>query len=363
MQGLINWVGTLGAIAMIGSWSFVAYADLDPTLKNVLVTEAEKKTGNSPVTPELLVEGKKLVKPAVRIKENQTVYLATPNNEGGHNLTNVYLHPKNGGLYVQESGKSRYLELDSKSKIEKDFLRHFAYVLQQRHPEEPATKKFFERYFEAGKEVVPVSFSAPKIKLKLGEFGQEDDVPTPPTLEQVYSIMEEPSTWTGVECTAERCIFKKDEDLVALSHPGAADLLLKENELLDPSDEKPVEADEVRSPSDIDRILREQPEGVTHVFVLITHKDCGPCRNLKKVGGEWCEFVRKLKKAGRRGEMAAFVENVQTAQFAPSDIVKQYAVDGAGYPQMLIFERSSDGAWASTPKKVTATQIAEKLKD
>ena len=350
----------MGLTTLVFSTLVVA-GDLTATLDNINLLEGEKTAGPTLITPKISVEGKSLRETVVRIQPGESVSMAIPTGKDTANLIRVYFDDKTGGVFISEASpaKTRFLKLYVKSaktpltleqRTERNFIRQFAYVLRQRHPQDPGTVKYLNRYFPVVENEIE----------KTTVFDISRPLTKKEPIEKVFHLMEKPATWKGKECTAERCLYEHPEfGTLTLSHPGAADLIFDEDELVDPEEEKLPLAPHIASKIELEKKLEELPEEVGKVFVLITHEHCGPCQTLKKSGSSWAKICRQIRKAQRR-EISALMEHSKTEAFAPSTLMETYGLP-AGYPQLLVFERDESGRWNS-PRQVSAGNISTVLK-
>jgi hypothetical protein len=364
MKGLVIWVGILASMGLFASTDAES---LRATLDNIELVQSEKNVAGKILTPSITVGGHKFREPVIRISKLEKTYLATPLSGGEATLKQAYLSLETGGVYIEEGSGTRYLKLDG-NPVERLFLRQFAYLLQQRHPSDPSTAKFFKFYFgidnAPAKERIskalasPLSDTTVEGTVSLGAITTEEG--EIPTLDQLFHYMQYPAEWKGLRCSEKNCVYQHATlGTIELRHPGAADLTFTDEDLVNPEDEKPVDATEVQTKSELEQLLEKQPADVTVLYVLISHEECGPCKRLKKVGGLWSELVRRVRR-GKLKHLALFVENARTPNFAPSNLVSQLALP-RGYPQLVIFERTSAGAWTA-PKHVGASEIERHLK-
>ncbi len=344
--------------------------ELTKTLEKVKILEAEK-TGSSVVTPAIVIEGKTLVDCVVRIHPNEGVSMSIPSSTPNtRSLKRVFADPKTGGLFITDEkhpeavaagGSTRYLKIKAPEKtapltlverIENLFIKQMAYLLIQRHKDDPITSKFFDWYFPIQEEESAFDLGKGAPKFVIGE--------DPKT--KLFHFMEKPSDWEGQACTDTECRFVNPNlgELV-LPHPGAADLVVSPEELAETSELHQPLAPEVQDASELEAQLSQLPADVETVYFLISHKNCAPCqaikRNDREVQGLWTKFCRKIKKSKR---LAALMENASMEPKALSPIMTKYGCV-LTYPQILIFHRDQNGAWEA-PQVVPFQKFEEILR-
>lgn len=370
---IFRWASLICAVGFAGE-------PLDTDLKKIARLESEKVSEGSVVSPKLLVSGKPFKRNLIAFRSKESVSISIPIDQNSATLRQVFLNLENGGIYlvdpnhpeaVKAKSQTRYLQMASSDKAEPAFLKQFAHLLQQRHPKDPSTAKFFKFYF--GVEQSDESLAEIKFPFAEGENFQNTALESlslmpqeqPVDLERLFDLMANPQDWTGLECspvpgsTGKRCRYEHAKlGQMVLAHPGPADVLFEESELFDPKDLLPVEAPVVASRPELEKVLAEQPPEVTTALVLVTHEDCGPCTALKRPTGLWGELCQRLRRKHVEG-VAAFAEVVDTPNFAPSPLMAEYALP-RGYPQLLVFRRAGSG-WSS-PQRYSAAELQEQLR-
>ncbi len=359
---------------------FASFASepLSTNLETARRLDSEKVSAGAVASPVILVRGKPFKRKLIVFRSEGGVAFSNPIDETTATLRRVYLDLQSGGLYLEDPNhpealkkkdKTRFLRLQAPEKSERQFIRQFAYFLQQRHSTDPSTAKFFQFYFGiSDSEDSPSTFDkefllSPRFsKLQ----GLESASAAPPNLETLFDFMANPDGWTGLECTTsdgapdgKRCRYEHaTRGQILLEHPGAADLVFDDSELFDPKEALPVEAPVVSSRPELEKVLAEQPADVTTALVLVTHEECGPCLALKNPGGLWGELCQRLRRKNVPG-VAAFAEVAATPNFAPSPLMSDYSLP-RGFPQLLVFRRVGSG-WGA-PQRYSAGELQEQLR-
>jgi hypothetical protein len=232
-------------------------------LDSILRLDSEKVSAGSVVSPKILVSGKPFKRSLILFRSEGGVALSTPIDETSSTLRQVFLNLENGGIYLVDPSHpeavkaklpTRYVSMNSSDKTEAEFLRQFAHLLQQRHPNDPSTAKFFKFYFgveekpespEGFEQELSLPSSEPGKKSVSGAFSllPKDQ---PVDLVRLFNLMANPQDWTGLDCTnfeadggqakaGKRCRYEHATlGQMVLEHPGAADVLFEDAELFDP---------------------------------------------------------------------------------------------------------------------------------